>query len=462
MKRLILLSTVAETIEGHLAASAPLEEGAFCLLRIGRGQVDSRLLGDAVELPPADAWAVQRRDQLVPVSWWVSALIGRAIEAESGLLFVHSHPESTYPPGLSAVDYRAFAEMGRMIAPMLDGPLAAAVVHPTGWSAVVWEDGEIIPVERVQALGRTLRFLSPAPAMADDPLDLRQRSALGAVQDVLRSLSVGVIGCGGIGSPLAEQLARMGVGELVLVDHDRLDTASNVRRVFGSTVADLAPKPVPAKVDVVGDHLDRIGLATVVRRIDGDVRTEVVARALLDVDLVLIGTDTHGSRAIVNDLVSAYFLPAIDVGVRVGSKLDGSLAGLFAEVRALTPKTPCLWCRGTIDGATIAAENLPEQQRRERIREGYVVGSVGQPAPSVVALTVLGSSLAASALLAMLSTDGITAPTGYVIDGFLGDGRITAGDEPNAACRCRGLMGKGDNVVIPFLAAGAGAEDTAA
>jgi molybdopterin/thiamine biosynthesis adenylyltransferase len=67
-------------------------------------------------------------------------------------------------------------------------------------------------------------------------LDARQRDALGGVHDQLRHLSVGVVGCAGLGSPVAEQLVRMGVAEIVIVDPDVLDTESNVRRVFGSTL----------------------------------------------------------------------------------------------------------------------------------------------------------------------------------------------------------------------------------
>ena len=78
------------------------------------------------------------------------------------------------------------------------------------------------------------------------------------------------------------------------------------------------------------------------RRIHGDVRFEDVFRILLDADAIICATDTHGSRAIVNELASPYMLPVIDLGVRVGSKKNGDLTGLLAEVRILTPTTPCL------------------------------------------------------------------------------------------------------------------------
>jgi hypothetical protein len=243
----------------------------------------------------------------------------------------------------------------------------------------------------------------------------------------------------------------MGVGEIILVDHDRLDTPSNVRRVFGSTMADLREDPSPPKVEVVGNHLDKIGLGVPIRRVLGDVRTEAVFRTLLDADVVLCGTDTHGSRAVLNDLASAYLLPVIDVGVRVGAKAGGVLTGLLAEVRVLTPTTPCLWCRRIISGDVIRAENLPDAERAQLKREGYVLGGVGDPAPSVIALTVLGSGLATCALLAILSDDGEVASDGYWVDGFLGDARDTGTEQPIPSCRCRAVLGHGDAASPVFV-----------
>jgi molybdopterin/thiamine biosynthesis adenylyltransferase len=212
----------------------------------------------------------------------------------------------------------------------------------------------------------------------------------------------------------------MGAAGVLLVDHDRLDTSSNVRRVFGSTAASLRSAVPPPKVEVVGKHLEQLGLGVRVQRIDGDVRTEPVFRAVLDADVVLNATDTHGSRAIVNELASTYLLPVIDVGVRAGSKANNLLTGLVAEVRVLTPTTPCLWCRNTISADVIRAENLPEQEWRKLEKEGYVLRGTGDPVPSVVSLTVLGSGLATCALLALLSEEGEVAAAGNFVDGFLG------------------------------------------
>lgn len=451
MIRLAIPPDVVEAITRHFARYAPLEAGAFCLLRHGQGSRDLRLLATAMSPLEAENCELQGDGVLRPTAQSISAAVSRAISAHAGLLFVHSHPDSAFPLGLSAVDREAFNALASTLAPMLDGPFGAVVVHPHGWSGVLWTGGTLRPIERILGVGRSLQFLSPVAVTPDSPLDTRQQDALGRVHNKLRILTVAIVGCGGLGSPMAEQLTRMGVGELILVDHDRLDTPSNIRRVFGSTMADLQKDPSPPKVEIVGNHLDRIGLGVPIRRVFGDVRTEVVFRTLLDADVVLCGADTHGSRAVLNDLASAYLLPVIDVGVRVGTKTGGVLTGLLAEVRVLTPTTPCLWCRRIIDGDVIRAENLPDAERTQLKREGYVLGGVGDPAPSVIALTVLGSGLATCALLAILSDEGEVASDGYWVDGFLGDARDFVVREPDPFCRCRSIRGQGDAASPVFV-----------
>jgi molybdopterin/thiamine biosynthesis adenylyltransferase len=458
MNRLALLQIDVTEITDVLTASAPAEDGCFLLLREGRGVEGRRLLAVDPIFAPADGWEAQSPNQLRPSARWISATISRAIEQKAGLLFIHSHPNPAHPVGFSEVDRSAIASLAETIGPILDGPFAAAVVHPHGWIAAVAEGGELRMVDRIVSVGRTLRFLNPvestpARRATDVPgLDDRQRDALGIVHDLIRGLHVGVVGAGGLGSPIAEQLVRMGTGQVTIVDHDALDTSSNVRRVFGSTMSDLRASDPPAKVDVVGRHLDQLGLTQPVIRVAADIRQESSFRRLLDTDVVISGTDTHGSRAIINDFASTYMLPVIDVGVQAGAKKNGDLAALVAEIRVLTPTTPCLWCRKSISSDVIRAENLPPEQRKRLVKEGYIVGGVGDPAPSVIALTVLGAGLATCALLALLSGEGDVCPSGYIIDGLMGDGLETRPTEPDPNCRCRTQLGRGDTEPPSFVA----------
>jgi len=450
VNRLAFVSVDVEELVEVLHGAEPDESGAFFLLREGRGVRGRRLLAVDPIFPNGETWEVQGAGQLRPSARWISAAISKAVTEDAGLLFVHSHPDPQHPIGFSGIDRSSILSLAETISPILEGPFAAAVIHPEGWAAAVIDGGVLVPIERIVSVGRVLRLLNPIEPTprrrASDlaGIDDRQRDALGTVHDILQQLDVAIVGVGGIGSPVAEQLVRMGAGSVTLVDSDVLDTPSNVRRVVGSTPSDLRATSAPAKVDVVGNYLDQLGLGVPVHRVVGDVRDEPAWRELLDVDVVLGCTDTHGSRAMLNDLASVYLLPVIDVGVQAGAKRNADLAALVAEISVLTPVTPCLWCRGRISAEVIRAENLPADQRDQLVREGYLVGGVGEPAPSVMALTALGAGLATTALLATLSGEGEVCPSGYWIDGLMGDSGETQPAEPVTSCRCRGRIGAGD------------------
>lgn len=443
MKRLIFTEEATRILNECVKAKAPLETGAFCLLGRGKGIRSTRYMVTKIINEPPNAWEAQRPDQLRPSGQWISAIISDALENKAGILFIHSHPDPAFPQKLSQADNIAFVNLAKTIAPMLEGPLAAAIIHPNGWHAVVWENGTLVQIDRIASVGRTFKLLSPLQEAQESLLDDRQKEALGTIHNILQSLSIAIVGCGGIGTPLAEQLIRAGCGELILIDKDRLDTASNVRRMFGTRVFDLNRTPPVSKVDLLEEHLSSLGFKIPIRSVSGDVRKEQVYRELLDADIVLSVTDTHGSRAVINSLPSSYFLPVIDAGVRVGLK-GSSMVALLSEIRILTSSTPCLWCRHTIDGNTIRLENLPEDELIRQKKEGYVSQSFGDPAPVVVALTVLCSGLIGCALLTLLSEEGYVSPSGYWFDGFFGDSMTLDPKIPDATCSCQLNKGKGD------------------
>ena len=67
-----------------------------------------------------------------------------------------------------------------------------------------------------------------------DAFTLRHAQAFGTgTTALLRNLSVAIVGCSGTGSIVAEQLARLGAGRLVLVDPDRVEE-KNLNRIPAS------------------------------------------------------------------------------------------------------------------------------------------------------------------------------------------------------------------------------------
>src|SRR6266404_5289072 len=142
----------------------------------------------------------------------------------------------------------------------------------------------------------------------------RQVRAFGVEgQIALSRLKIGIVGVGGTGSVVAEQLARAGVKDLLLVDSDSIED-SNVSRLFGSYPDDVGTK----KVKVIAAHVRKLG-AKSVRQIADTALRQPILMHLRDRDLVFSCVDNDRSRSILNRFAHQYLIPVVDVGVR----LDG-------------------------------------------------------------------------------------------------------------------------------------------
>lgn len=449
MNRLLIPSELRDAVEAHLGAAAPLEEGLFLLTKPGRAAGGARLVAFEAILPEEDSWERQGSSELTPSGQWLSATMSRACTLSAGLALVHSHPHPWHPTGLSPLDLDTFRHLAPAVEDVTGCAFAMIAVSSRGWSGNVSHRGLIRDLHRIDAIGPGLLPLAPPGGMEDELLDSRQILALGESNRDLRSLAVAVIGCGGTGSAVAEQLYRMGVAKLVLVDDDTLDTESNLRRVAGARYSDAHTLPAPAKVDVVASHLAQIALPeTEVLAIRGDVRDETVARQVLDCDLVVGATDTHGSRGLLNDLAYAYALPVIDVGARVAAP-KGELEGLWVDRRVLIPGRPCLWCTGEIDQATIRSESLDPEDREALAAEGYVAGTLDQAQPSIIALNALAASLASCSVPALLGEQAECVPDRTVFDAVFGDS-IPASSNGRSGCRCSSILLQADSAPIGF------------
>lgn len=447
MNRLLVPRELLNVVGTHLSATAPLEEGLFLLTKPGQTSGGIRLVAFDAILPEDGSWDRQGSSELTPSGQWLSAAMSRACALSAGLVLVHSHPHPWHPVGLSQLDLDTFRHLAPAVEEVTEHAFAMVAVSSGGWSGSVSHRGLTRDLHRIDAVGPGLLPLSPPRGIEDDLLDGRQILALGESNRDLRSLSVAVIGCGGTGSAVAEQLYRMGVATLVLVDDDTLDTESNLRRVAGARYSDAHTLPAPAKVDVVAAHLTRVALpGTEVVAVRGDVRDEAVARRVLDCDLAIGATDTHGSRGLLNDLAYAYALPIIDVGARVAAP-GGTLEGLWVDRRVLAPGRPCLWCTGEIRQATIRAENLAPEERTSLVAEGYVAGSLNEPQPSIIALNALAASLASCAIPALLGDRAGCVPGRTVFDAVFGDS-ISTSQDCESDCRCNSILFKADDAPI--------------
>ena len=151
-------------------------------------------------------------------------------------------------------------------------------------------------------------------------------------QEKLGRARVLLVGCGALGSVLAEILVRAGIGRLTLADRDYVDE-SNLQRQSLYTEAD-AREGLPKAVAAVR-HLREINSAVeTVERI-ADVNALSVASLVQEQDLILDGTDNFETRYLLNDACVKHKV----------NWIYGAAVGSYGVTMTIRPgDTPCLRC----------------------------------------------------------------------------------------------------------------------
>jgi hypothetical protein len=101
-----------------------------------------------------------------------------------------------------------------------------------------FKDLSLRSVDKVLIAGDQIRIFENNNHYQHDSFAQRTIQTFGAyTYSVMRNLTVGVIGCSGTGSPLIEQLVRLGMGKIILIDPDIIEE-KNLNRILNSTKLD--------------------------------------------------------------------------------------------------------------------------------------------------------------------------------------------------------------------------------
>jgi adenylyltransferase/sulfurtransferase len=136
-----------------------------------------------------------------------------------------------------------------------------------------------------------------------------------------------VLGCGALGSVVADLLARAGVGRLVIVDRDFIELTNLQRQVLfdEQDVADAIPKAEAAR-----RRIARINSQVHVTALVDDLNHENIERYAAAADVLVDGLDNFESRYLANDFAVKYGLPYI----------YGGAVGATGAAFAILPHTP--------------------------------------------------------------------------------------------------------------------------
>lgn len=446
MNELVFQYGSLEQLRRDLLSESPREAAAILVAGSSEHGDRTRLLvRDVVRVPP-DAYSNQTPLSVSIPPSIIAPVLKRARSEELSLVLAHTHPFTDDKLEFSTVDDEGEQRlMPSIFARVPNRPHGAIVLGTTGVAARLWKPGasDSERIDRVVEVGRELRvhdLVGGSSDVADDLFDRSVRAFGRAGQAMLSRLTIAIVGVGGTGSIVAEQLAHLGVRHLILLDPDAIER-SNLNRVVGSS-PDSVGTP---KVEVAAAHVKRVAPDVTVQSIQGDVLNLTDADRLLGADLLFCCTDTHGSRAVLNQLAYQYLIPVIDMGVRI-QVVGRVVESIGGRVQLLAPGFACLVCGGFLD---------PEQVRRDlltpeaRSRDPYIVG-MSEPQPAVISLNGTVSSLAVTMMLSVV-TGLPSEPRHQVLVGTRGVVRAVASTPAPGCVVCshRAALARGDTWTLP-------------
>jgi molybdopterin/thiamine biosynthesis adenylyltransferase len=179
---------------------------------------------------------------------------------------------------------------------------------------------------------------------------LVSQSFLGPDTDaILAGIEAGVVGLGGGGSHVVQQLAHVGVGKFVPVDHDTIEE-KNLNRLIGGTAADVDAKR--AKTEIAQRMIKGINPGAQVTPCL--MRWQDAIATLRRCDVIFGCVDSYRERDELERFARRFLIPYIDLGMDVHEANVG--VSISGQTVLSSPGGPCLWCLGILTEQRIALE----------------------------------------------------------------------------------------------------------
>lgn len=138
----------------------------------------------------------------------------------------------------------------------------------------------------------------------------------------LADKKVCVIGCGGLGGHIVEMLARIGVGHITVVDHDKF-CESNLNRQLFSNERNLGV----SKVIAAKDRIREVNSRTVVNAVASPLDENNAAAILAGHDVAADALDNLAARLVLQENCRKLNIPLV----------HGAIAGWYGQVTTIMP-----------------------------------------------------------------------------------------------------------------------------
>jgi len=392
-------------LQDHLYPGDGKEAVAIALCGRQKSTSQTRLLVHELILIPYDQCSVRKPDLIKWSTKIIIPYLEKASRKGLGILKIHSHPGGLN--AFSETDDISDKELFESVYGWMDDdePHASAIMLPDGkiFGRIFHPNLKCENLTKVNIAGDDLLIWSTNIANGIEEFELRTVQAFGeGTINKLKQLRIAVIGCSGTGSPLIEQLVRLGVGELLLIDPDIVEH-KNLNRIYNSTIEDANLKRF--KVDVLKDAIDRIGLNTNVITYKQNIYSDkFIINEIAGCDIIFGCVDSVDGRHLLNQIATFYLVPYFDLGVKLISDKKGGIDQIMGTVHYLQPGGSSLRTRGVYNEEELRAASMfrtnPEYYKEQK-KAGYIVDVVVE-SPAVISINTQIASMAVNDFLARI------------------------------------------------------------
>ena len=144
-------------------------------------------------------------------------------------------------------------------------------------------------------------------------------------QTRFKESKIAVIGCGGIGGSVIEMLARMGVGNLTIIDKDSFDM-SNLNRQLMSSIDTLQK----SKSEVTKENIRLINPYVEVTAYNEELNESNIDEVLSGSDVIIDALDNLYTRVLVSRFAKENKIPFV----------HGAIHGTMGQLSVFSEKTP--------------------------------------------------------------------------------------------------------------------------
>jgi molybdopterin/thiamine biosynthesis adenylyltransferase len=256
-----------------------------------------------------------------------------------------------------------------------------------------------------------------------------------AITDVgqarMGAATIALIGVGGAGSTVADQLTHMGVGTIVLCEADILKEV-NLSRQTGAGPSNLGALKAEIAAAASRHANPAVAVLIIPERFPGP-RSHMVLRAA---DAIVSCIDSAAARHEVNKFGRRFLIPVIDVGATIRRSVDDELEMIAGHTARILP-----------DGACLECEELTSPALREAELDGHGVpywereDNVG--VPQIMSINGLLASVAVTEVLRLVAGLGDDRQSRHWRYEAL-EGELYAREPMSGRCAVCGLLGRGD------------------